>query len=312
MGSFQWVNADADLSCNVLTTHVNSSGWLDPPTLPADGPSEAGEAGEAGEGGRAPGAGGSTCGAWRVGKEALSLGTGHDLCNPRAGGGAQCSGDVTGPKGCCAACSQGLHPKKGPSRCGAWFWNGNTTDCSGHGCCYLKDSATADHVTPPNHAFAAGLGPANRPEWCDYSGVYNTPNACPAPVAGKPTCACASFAVIGKGLGWELGWAAHRRHWTRLIVLHRWLGQAAHVEQTTLFGESLVYDCIKNGYASRAVQFHPDRGQFDFVWLPVRTPHVRPMGRTCGEPNEIKKDAHLKIHYRSFPWAGSAPGSRRR
>ena len=27
-------------------------------------------------------------------------------------------------------------------------------------------------------------------------------------------------------------------------------------------------------YASCAVQFHPDGGQFDFVWLPARTPHA--------------------------------------
>ena len=30
------------------------------------------------------------------------------------------------------------------------------------------------------------------------------------------------------------------------------------------------------GCASRAVQFHPHGGQFDFVWLPARTPHVGP------------------------------------
>ena len=32
-----------------------------------------------------------------------------------------------------------------------------------------------------------------------------------------------------------------------LAEFNRWLGQAAHVEQTTLFGESYVYDCIRNG-----------------------------------------------------------------
>ena len=36
-------------------------------------------------------------------------------------------------------------------------------------------------------------------------------------------------------------------HWTRLISLHRWLGAATHVEQTSLFCESLTYECIKNG-----------------------------------------------------------------
>ena len=29
-------------------------------------------------------------------------------------------------------------------------------------------------------------------------------------------------------------------------------------------------------YASRAVHFHPNGGQFDFVWHPARTPHVGP------------------------------------
>jgi hypothetical protein len=67
------------------------------------------------------------------------------------------------------------------------------------------------------------------------------------PTAGGKTCPCPSTAVIGKGLGWELGWAAHKQSYTRLISLHRWLGQAAHVEQTTLFGESYNYDCIRNG-----------------------------------------------------------------
>ena len=28
--------------------------------------------------------------------------------------------------------------------------------------------------------------------------------------------------------------------------------------------------------SSRAVQFHPNAGQFDFVWLPAHTPHVGP------------------------------------
>jgi hypothetical protein len=61
------------------------------------------------------------------------------------------------------------------------------------------------------------------------------------------TCACPSFSVIGKGIGWELGYAALRKQYTRLIVLHRWLGAAAHVEMTSIFGESYVYDCIKTG-----------------------------------------------------------------
>ena len=49
-------------------------------------------------------------------------------------------------------------------------------------------------------------------------------------------------------------------------------------------------------YATRAVQFHPRGSQFDIVWLPARTPHggERHTGviRTCGEPDEIKKNTH--------------------
>ena len=43
----------------------------------------------------------------------------------------------------------------------------------------------------------------------------------------------------------------------------------------------------------------PRGGQFEFVWLDARTP--RPMWAlsTCGELNEIKKNTHPEIHYRS-------------
>ena len=37
----------------------------------------------------------------------------------------------------------------------------------------------------------------------------------------------ADFAVIGKGLGWELGWAAQRADWQRVAALLRWLGTVA-------------------------------------------------------------------------------------
>ena len=49
-------------------------------------------------------------------------------------------------------------------------------------------------------------------------------------------------------------------------------------------------------YASRAVQFHP------MAVNPISSgsPHVRPMGRTCGEPDEIKKNTHPKYITRSF------------
>ena len=34
-----------------------------------------------------------------------------------------------------------------------------------------------------------------------------------------------------------------------------------------------IYVLLAGGHASRAVQFHPDGGQFDLVWLSARTPH---------------------------------------
>ena len=35
-------------------------------------------------------------------------------------------------------------------------------------------------------------------------------------------------------------------------------------------------------------------GKVDFVWFSARTP---PMGRACGEPNEIKKTAHIRVRF---------------
>ena len=47
---------------------------------------------------------------------------------------------------------------------------------------------------------------------------------------------------------------------------------------------------MAQGYAPRAVQFHPHGVQFDFV----RHLHVRPMGCTCRWAGEIKKNTHPK------------------
>lgn len=52
-------------------------------------------------------------------------------------------------------------------------------------------------------------------------------------------------AVIVKGLGWELGYAAARQRWTRVTVLLRWLGNIA--SENHLAGESYVYDCLRTG-----------------------------------------------------------------
>jgi hypothetical protein len=143
---------------------------------------------------------------------------------------------------CCAACKNYVLPDKGRAAgCGVWFYNGDSKVC------YLKSHGREDKVTKPSPLFAAGYGHYDQSSWCAFTGSFQSPPMQGCPVVGGKSCACPSTAVIGKGLGWELGWAAHRRHYTRLISLHRWLGQAAHVEQTTLFGESYVYDCIRLG-----------------------------------------------------------------
>ena len=42
---------------------------------------------------------------------------------------------------------------------GAWFFNGDATDCGphkNHSCCFLKPQYSADHVTEPSPNFAGG------------------------------------------------------------------------------------------------------------------------------------------------------------
>eukprot|EP00039_Didymoeca_costata_P007405 m.99424 g.99424 ORF g.99424 m.99424 type:complete len:763 (+) comp13674_c0_seq11:167-2455(+) len=225
-GSFQWINQDVQNSAFVPTTHINSSGWINPPVKNRTGNAK-------------------NCSAQSFlrGKDALKVATGPDICDPKSSGSLGGCGLVSTPLECCQACS---NASKLGLRCSAWFFNGNVTLCSGHGCCYMKSSAQPDHVTPSNDAFAGGYGTDD--SWCDYTGIYSQEPVCPA-YDGK-TCACPSFAVIGKNLGWELGWAAYRQHFTRLITLHRWLGSAAHVEQTTLFAESYSYECMRTGEKS--------------------------------------------------------------
>ena len=66
LASFQWVNSDPENSAFVSMTHVNSSGYTDPP-----GPT----------GANGPSPPPTPCGAskWLVGKDALTIGTGHDF-----------------------------------------------------------------------------------------------------------------------------------------------------------------------------------------------------------------------------------------
>jgi len=52
-------------------------------------------------------------------------------------------------------------------------------------------------------------------------------------------------AVIVKGLGWELAWAAFAGDDRRLLTLARWLGFAAGTFNITLPAESYGYDCMR-------------------------------------------------------------------
>ena len=218
LASFQWVTTDVENSAWVSLTHVNSTGLTDPPAPygtppPPPTPCDAKD--------------------WKVGKEALAIGTGPDIKKLTS---------VASAAQCCAACTNYVRPNEGRAPgCGVWFFNGET------GTCYLKSHAGPDTITKPSPLFAAGYGSYAADSWCTFTGSYTSAPmvGCPA-IRGK-SCACPSTAVIGKGIGWELGWAAHKRAYTRLISLHRWLGQASHVEQTTLFGESYVYTCILDG-----------------------------------------------------------------
>ena len=210
VGSFQWINEDVALSAMMPTTHANSSSFIDPPpprTTSAFPPP-------------------TQCAAPLAGLASLAVAAGSNLCDPKEGG-TSCA-SVTSGAGCCHACATTFS-----TTCAAWFFNGETKECDGHGCCFLKKNVVNDTVTPPTPLFLGGYGP--HPAWC--AGWEE---------GGKP-CVDASNEVIGKGLGWEIGWRAYRKDWTRLIVLHRWLGAAAHVEQTSLFGEHYDYDCTKRG-----------------------------------------------------------------
>ena len=103
------------------------------------------------------------------------------------------------------------------------------------GRCVLKVASHPDTVTKPSPNFYGGTAPGYVPSppspaastWCETVSW---------PFGGtcKPGCPCPARVIIGKGLGWEIGWAAHRERWTRLIAVHRWLGAAHHVEKEAL------------------------------------------------------------------------------
>ena len=66
LASFQWVNSDPENSAFVSMTHVNSSGYTDPP-------------GPTGVNGPSPPPTPCDASKWLVGKDALTIGTGHDF-----------------------------------------------------------------------------------------------------------------------------------------------------------------------------------------------------------------------------------------
>ena len=96
LASFQWVTTDVENSAWVSMTHVNSSGLTDPPAPygtapPPPTPCEAKD--------------------WKVGKEALTIGTGPDIQHINASGAAEC----------CTACANYVRPNKGRAAgCGVW------------------------------------------------------------------------------------------------------------------------------------------------------------------------------------------------
>jgi hypothetical protein len=67
-------------------------------------------------------------------------------------------------------------------------------------------------------------------EWGEPKGSEGGGEHLPVPVSLSQVGADhtgADFAVIGKGLGWELGFAAASKDWQRITALYRWLGAVA-------------------------------------------------------------------------------------
>ena len=200
-GSFLWLNEDEELSALVQTTNVNSSELRSPPfrTEPLPPPPPPFPA--------------SSCSSPLRGKQALLIASGLDAFR----------GELPSFGACCKKCEDA-----GLKVCEAWFYRSDTK------LCFLKPHAGPDHVTVPSHAFYAGrsshaapMPPPPAPEWCKTV-------SWPFGGSCEPGCPCPARVVIGKGLGWETGWAAHRERWNRLIAITRWLGAAHHVRAQPL------------------------------------------------------------------------------
>jgi hypothetical protein len=207
-GSFLWLTEDIEHSALVQTTNVNSSQLRNPPYRPYSpmpAPSPV----------PAP-----TCKTALHGKAALALATGPD---------SRKQTNLTEGE-CCDKCAAA-----GLSVCESWFYRGDTTEC------FFKLDAGPDHVTKPETFFASGYSN----HWTPHFKLWCQTVSWPFGGTCDHGCPCPARVVIGKGLGWETGWAAHRGRWTRLIAITRWLGTAHHVEKQPLFGEDLDYDCLR-------------------------------------------------------------------
>lgn len=224
-GSFLWIGEDIETSALVHTTSVNSSHLRAPPfrTGPMPPPP--------------PPFPPSSCAKPLRGEDALLVASGPDAWN----------GVLPDYGACCAKCEAA-----GLAICGTWFYREDTKRC------ILKVDGSPDSVTTPSDAFFGGVASNAPPHhfpsdgWCDTV-------SWPFGGSCKPGCPCPARVVIGKGLGWEIGWAAHRARWTRLIAIHRWLAAAHHVEKEALFAELLDYDCLKAMDQGKAVS--PSNGR---------------------------------------------------
>ena len=82
-----------------------------------------------------------------------------------------------------------------------------------------------------------------------------------------------------------------------------WTGDS--VSLTATVGDMLDSAVSTFMYASRAVQCHP----MGVNSISSGPPHVCPMGRTCGEPDEIKKNTHPKFITAIRPYVHSDCGN---
>ena len=210
-GSFLWMNEDLETSAMVQATHVNASRLQAPPYSTGPLPPR-------------PSFPPSSCAKPLRGQDALLVASGPDAWNQV----------LPDPGACCAKCEE-----VGVQTCGTWFYNGKSKRC------ILKVDGSPDQQTPPpyDQYFGGVASKAPPHHFSNDSSMWCPHKSWAGPC--DPGCPCPFTDVIGKAIGWEIGWAAFRERWTRLIAIHRWLGAAHHVEVEALFGEHMDYPCIK-------------------------------------------------------------------